>query len=255
MRRMADAAWMPPELPPGCQGLAGYLRSLHPGGPLNPWPAADWQRAISQLRGAPGGFVVPIYLPGPDEDPRQAARYAIDQVRQLGAPPGIMIVLDREAGRGDLDAGWCWTFHDVCVGNAYVPCGYTSMSTANVFAGWSLRWIARPGATALGPGDAMTQYAADVPAGGGNVDLSWVAEGLPVWRVAPPPPPSPKRKATPLYIAHSATREVQVFDTGHTVAVPQPGDGSLLTGAPLGLPYVGPFSEQYIDGLLKNNPQ
>lgn len=180
---MADAAWLPPALPDGVTGWAGYLQNIHPGGALHPWPAQDWARASQMLRNVGGGFLVPIYLPGGGEDPREAARSAVGQCVALGQPHGTLIVLDREENRGDLDATWCWAWHDAIVGQGFIPGGYTSASTASVFLGWSIRWIAREGAETVAPLDQLTQYALTVPGGGGSVDLSWVADSVPAWPV------------------------------------------------------------------------
>lgn len=62
--------------------------------------------------------------------------------------------------------------------------------------------------------------------------------------------PTPSPTGALLYIAHSATRQVQVFDSGKAVRVPAATDGSALTDPPLSVPYVGPFSEAYLDNLL-----
>lgn len=177
MARMADVAALPsPSSATTTRGasiLAGYLRAP---GAYRAWTPDEWSRARSWPN---VGWLVPIYVYRRGQsDPAGAARDAVAQAQELGAPAGSVIVLDVE--QGDAPAAhaseFVPAFGEAAAAEHHPVWVYTSLATAYVcsgLAGWLAHWTNTPH---IEPHAIATQWASPTSDRTLSVDLSDVAD-------------------------------------------------------------------------------
>lgn len=163
-----DAAY-PPAHPPNDAVVMGYIGGNTP----HVWSLAEWN-------GQPARYRIPIWTrsnPG-SANPATDAANALAKLRQLGAPPGCLVVLDYETA---VNAGYLRAFDAAMLAGGHPVCVYGSAST--LFGNpkpsggyFAAQWTGSPH---MYPGAVITQYG-DV----GAWDNDVVSTGLPLWDTA-----------------------------------------------------------------------
>ena len=158
---------------------AGYLGGSSA---FRTWTVPEWQRASDAY-----GRVLPIWVPTPGVDnPRQAAKAAIDALRTAGVPdhaePWRVLMWDLETGTEPAPA-WLTT-----AANALAAAGYGSLVYGSPEGSDVLSYPRRSGYVVAdftgrpvlypAPGVVATQFAAEVAVPGGVVDLDVMDETM-----------------------------------------------------------------------------
>jgi hypothetical protein len=146
------------------------------------WTPGEWQRASDAY-----GRVLPIWVPTPGVDnPRQAAKAAIDALRAAGVPnhaePWRVLMWDLETGTEPSPA-WLTT-----AANTLAAAGYGSLVYGSPEGSHVLSYPRRSGYVVAdftgrpvmypAPGVVATQFAAEVSVPGGVVDLDVMEETM-----------------------------------------------------------------------------
>ena len=174
LQRMFDASTPPAEPYPGCAAVAGYIGGNTP----HVWTLAEWQR-FGELR------QLPIWVYGQGSTSAVGEGFtAADRAVKLGWKPDLpagtlkhrrVIVLDMET---DIDApfvrGFAAEVHRQGFGCWVYGSKATVYSDPHVDGYWVALWDGKASLEAL-PDAVAHQFAAEVPWGGGAVDLSVVS--------------------------------------------------------------------------------
>jgi hypothetical protein len=167
--KIMDAAVPPPFVPPGIDGVMGYI-----GGPraTRTWTLADWLKFshVAQF---------PVYVPDITADPRAQALDAVAKATARGwaiepEPNRRAIVIDMEA---EADRAWYSQIAAGITAGGFVPACYGSLSTVLENAAELVIAAAWSGGSALpsvpaGQTIAGLQWEPNVPVGGTMVDYS-----------------------------------------------------------------------------------
>lgn len=178
----ADAATMPATLP-AADGFAFYIGGDTP----HIWTAAEVAELKQHYR-----FLLPVFVrsnpPGPGAQADVAAAHA--QLRDLNAPPGILVAWDSETA---VDAAYIAQVYGLlsAAGDKLIDYGSQNFVTGNKNPDgwyWGADWTSRSHLTGT---DEMTQWTS------GGFDQSLAQASLPFWDTRPgnvvatrtPPPP------------------------------------------------------------------
>ena len=180
-----DAAFCPPNPPP-----TDIVLFYGPGGDqLNVW-------TLSQIEAQTAPYRLPIFVRSNPEQANAAgdADEFIAWLRAIGAPPGVVTVLDLETA---IDVAYVNTYGEVMHEADYLVLPYGSSSTLFKNPELDGYFVAIPGATAIPANCVGVQYG---QGGGGAWDLDLFDARLAFWQANPPvpipvQPPSPRGDA------------------------------------------------------------
>lgn len=171
--KVFDASQPPNAAPGGAEGVLGYVGRQ--GETPHIWTPAEWNR-FSHLR------MFPAWVPDTTNTPAQDAKEAVMAIERLGwarypEPDTRAIVLDGETSQFP---GWYEAWANEVTADGYFPVDYGSYSfvSANfAYEVWAADWDGIP---ALVPGQTVggTQYKANIPFDGTEIDLSVIDFGL-----------------------------------------------------------------------------
>jgi hypothetical protein len=156
---------IPSAVPAGCEACLGYIGGVRA---LHTWTLEQWDRFGRLLQ-------FPCWIADFGGDPAGQGGQAVTAARELGWRTGRAIVLDMESVNDQkFLTAWAGEVRKA----RYVPVWYGSRVYAGQAAEY-MRWLADPdGVAALEPGFDAVQYAWNVQAAGGVVDLSVVDSKL-----------------------------------------------------------------------------
>jgi hypothetical protein len=168
--KIFDAAYPPGQVPPGCQGAAGYIGRI--GRTPHVWTVPQW-RPFAKLR------QFPYYVPDLGLSPAVAAAEAVSEVMRLGwarfpEPNTRAILFDFETAEGAADRAWWARCAALVSQDGFVGVAYGSMSTVLELAASDVIAADWDGSAALPAGQTIHghQYQADVGFDGTQVDYS-----------------------------------------------------------------------------------
>lgn len=173
LHKVFDAATPPASIPPGCEGVLGYVGGARA---TRIWTGGDWA-PFADL----GQF--PCWVPPVDSDPVTEAAGAVAAVKELGwaafvpEPNTRVIVADLEVTD---NPAWWERFANAVELAGFIAVAYLSFSAAAAeFATdlWEAHWDVVP---RLDSGQTIhaKQFQAGVPYGNGFVDLSVADEWM-----------------------------------------------------------------------------
>jgi hypothetical protein len=162
-----DAEFPPASPPPLCAAVLGYIGGTRA---ARVWTLPEWLR-FSGLR------QFPAYVPQVGPDPLGQAAEAVALMRARGWRTGRALVFDLETGQ---DHAWWHTLATRVRELGQLPVAYGSLSTVlgnKAAVNWTAAWDGIPQLDA-GQTIEATQYAANLPWQGTEVDLSVVSAEL-----------------------------------------------------------------------------
>ena len=171
--KVFDASRPPSVAPPGAEGVLGYVGRA--GETPHIWTPAEWNR-FEALR------MFPCWVPDTTSTPAMDAKEAVSAVERLGwaryeGSATRAIILDGEMKQFP---SWYDAWANEVAADGYYPVDYGSASYigANLaYSVWAADWNNIP---ALVPGQTVggTQYKANIPFDGTEIDLSVIDLGL-----------------------------------------------------------------------------
>jgi hypothetical protein len=165
LTRCFDASLqIPKSTPDDCEAVLGYIG----GSAVHVWTHDEWVR-FGHLR------QFPCWVADLGSSATSQATGAVNAANRLGWHPGRAIVADLESA---TNTTWWDEWAGEVVKLHYQPTWYGSASVAGVYTA-KYKWVADfDNVPNLPNGWAAKQYAANVNAAGGVVDLSVIGEGL-----------------------------------------------------------------------------
>lgn len=171
-----DSAYPPANPPANMDGVGGYIGGDTP----HTWSVTDWNSQHVRYR-------LPIFVRSNPAGASAAADVgaALMQLRNIGAPGGILIAWDMETA---ADPAYIKAVYNLITKDGYKLIVYGSQSS--VFGNenpdglyWGADWTSVPG---LKPGNAITQFVSF-----NSYDEDTASATLPYWDKNPPGPPNP----------------------------------------------------------------
>jgi hypothetical protein len=167
--KIMDAAVPPPFVPPGIDGVMGYIGGARA---TRTWTLADWLKFSHVVQ-------FPVYVPDITADPRAQAADAVARAKARGwaimpEPARRVIIIDMEA---EADREWYAVVANEIMVGGFEPAAYGSLSTVLENAAELVIAAAWSGGSALpavpaGQTIGGLQWEPNVPVGGTMVDYS-----------------------------------------------------------------------------------